>query len=297
MTQTQIAGNPPTQTVSVLGHDNSPVDPAVAAKVVDAIGIRTPIYDRREQQNVSVTPVVIAKFAAAVQLMNGASSPANRFNGIVYLADTSPGATKRAFRLENGIKLPTYDQPVDSPPDVRGFSIATDAGIYIKGDYNSYSGTPAVPSAVMADAVMILSNAWTDSNAGNPLHGVDDPLDPSTTIPGSARTASATTVQTSILAGTIPTGYYNTSTGVTYGPSGGAHNFPRFLENWTGVPFTFKGSMVQLFTSTIFTGSWGTGDIYSPPNRLWSANSDFAKHPCPGAFCVTTYSRGSWRRF
>ena len=297
VTQTQVAGNPPVQTVTVLGHDNNPVDPAVAAKVVDAIGIRAPMYDRREQQNVSVTPVDVSKFAAAVLLMNGAASPANRFNGIVYFSDTSPDATKRAFRLENGVKLPTYDQPVDSPPDVRGFSVATDAGIYIKGDYNSYSGTPAVPSAVMADAVMILSNAWSDTNAGNPLHGVDNPLDPSTILPGTARTASATTVETSIMAGTIPTGYVNSGTGVTYGPSGGAHNFPRFLENWTGVPFTFKGSMVQLFTSTIFTGPWSTGAIYSPPNRIWSANPDFAKHPCPGLFCVTTYSRGTWRRF
>ncbi len=297
VTQTQVAGNPPVQTVSVLGHNNSPVDPAVAAQVVAAIGIRTPIYDRREQQNVSVTPVNIANFASAVQLMNGAANPADRFNGIVYFSDTSPDTTKRAFRLENGSKLPTYEKPVDSPPDVRGFSIATDNGIYIKGDYNSYAGTPAVPSAVMADAVMILSNAWTDTNAGNPLHGVDDPANPSTTLPGTARTATATTVQTSIMAGTIPTNYYNSATGVTYGPSGGAHNFPRFLENWIGVPFTFKGSMVQLFTSTIFTGAWGTGDIYSPPNRLWSANSDFARHPCPGAFSVTTYSRGSWRRF
>ena len=126
---------------------------------------------------------------------------------------------------------------------------------------------------------------------------MDNPLDPSTILPGTARTASATTVETAIMAGTIPTGYVNPGTGVTYGPSGGAHNFPRFLENWTGVPFTFKGSMVQLFTSTIFTGPWSTGDIYSPPNRIWSANSDFAKHPCPGLFCVTTYSRGTWRRF
>ena len=297
VTQTQVAGNPPVQTVTVLGHDNNPVSPAVAAKVVDAIGSRAPMYDRREQQNVSVTPVDISKFAAAVLLMNGASNPDNRFNGIVYFADTSPDATKRAFRLENGAKLPTYDQPVDSPPDVRGFTVATDAGIYIKGDYNSYSGTPAVPSAVMADAVMILSNSWSDANSSNPLHGVDNPANPSTTLPGTARNASATTVETAIMAGTIPTGYVNPATGLTYGPSGGAHNFPRFLENWSGVPFTFKGSMVQLFTSTIFSGPWSTGDVYSPPNRNWSANPDFAKHPCPGLFCFTTYSRGTWRRF
>ena len=301
VSQTTTSGNPPTQTVTVLGHGGSPVDPAVATKILDALGLRTPIYDRREQQNVSVTPVDVSKLNAAVLQMNTAGNPADKFNGIIYFSDVSPDANKRAFRLENGAQLPTYDKPVNSPPDVRGFTVATDGGIYIKGDYNTYGGTQPVPSAVMADAVMILSNNWSDTNAANPLHGVDDPMNPSTTLPGTARNATATTVQTAIMAGTIPTGYDPTPNdpynGDNYGPSGGAHNFPRLLENWSGVPFTFKGSMVQLFTSSMFTGPWTTGDNYSPPNRIWSSNPDLAKHPSPGLFSFTTYSRGPWHRY
>ncbi len=299
VSQTTVGANPPTQTVTILGHDNNPVDPAVAAKVVDALGMRSSIYDRREQQNVSVTPIDVSKFNAAVLEMNTAANPDSKFNGIVYFSDVSPDGNKRAFRLENGAQLPTTEKPVDSPPNVRGFTVATDGGMYIKGDYNT-SGSQPVPSAVMADAVMILSNNWTDSNASNPLHGVDDPMNPSTTLPGTQRNATATTVQTAIMAGTIPTGYDPTPNdpynGDNYGPSGGAHNFPRLLENWTGVPFNFKGSMVQLFTSTMFTGAWATGDNYSPPNRNWSSNPDFAKHPSPGLFSFTTYSRGPWHR-
>ena len=290
-----------TQIVTVTGKNDAPVDPAVATKVVASLGLRKPIYDRREQQNVSVTPVDVAKLGDAILLMNAAASTADRFNGIVYFTDESADATKRAFRLENGSKLPTYDRPVDAPSNERGFSVATDAGIYIKGDYNTYAGAPNVPSAVLADAVMILSNGWSDANAGNPLYGVDDPVDPAITIPGTERQATETTVRTAIMAGSIPTGYDPTPTlpanGDNYGASGGAHNFPRFLEDWTGVGFNFKGSMVQLFTSKGFTGRWGTGDIYSPPNRNWSYNEDFTRHPSPGLFSFTTYSRGPWRRF
>lgn len=290
-----------TQVVTVLGKDGTAADPAVTAKVVAALGVRTPIYDRREQQSVSVTAIDVAKLGDAVLAMNSNADPAKRFNGIVHFSDESPDSTKRAFRLENGTRLPTYDRPVNSPASERGFSVATDAGIYIRGDYNSDTATEPVPSAVLADAVMVLSNNWNDANAANPIYGVDNPADPSTTLPGTQRTATETTVKTAIMAGSIPTGYDptpgNPGNGDNYGASGGAHNFPRFLENWKNVNFNFKGSMVQLFTSKAFNGRWTTGDIYSPPNRNWSYNEDFTRHPSPGLFAFTTYSRGPWRRY
>jgi hypothetical protein len=296
VSQVNVAGVK-TQTVNVLGGDNNPAAPAVVAAVTAAIGTRFPMYDAREQQNVSVTPVDISLLGTAINIMNTASNAAQQFNGVIYFTDVSPDNTERAFRLENGSMLPTAGIPVNSPTNVRGFSVASDAGIYIHGDYNTYNGAAAVPSAVLADAVMILSNAWNDANAANPLYGVDNPSSPGTVVAGTARTASATTVNTAIMAGNIPTYYVNPNTGVTYGPSGGAHNFPRFLENWTNVPFTFTGSMAQLFTSTIFTGAWTTGNIYAPPIRNWSCNTDFINHPCPGVFCFSSFSRGPWRRY
>ena len=295
------SGPTATQTVTVMGSDGKPVPAAVATKVTAALGLRRPVYDRREQQSVSVTPVDVAKLGDAILAMNSDADPGKHFNGVVHFADESADASKRAFRLENGSKLPTYDRPVDSAASDRGFSVASDAGIYIRGDYNSYTGAPAVPSAVLADAVMILSNNWDDARAANPMYGVDDPADPSQTIPGSERRATNTTVQTAIMAGSVPTGYDPTpndpGNGDNYGASGGAHNFPRFLENWDATNFNFKGSMVQLFTSKNFTGRWKTGDIYTPPIRNWSYNEDFTRHPSPGLFAFTTYSRGPWRRF
>ena len=58
---------------------------------------------------------------------------------------------------------------------------------------------------MIADAVNILSNSWVDTNPNNSA-------------------ASNTTVNTAIVSGIVP------STNCYY--SGGAENFPRFLENW-----------------------------------------------------------------
>ena len=67
------------------------------------------------------------------------------------------------------------------------------------------------PCSVLADAVTILSNKWDDGAAG-------------TTPP-----AYNTTVNTAIVAGIVPTNAYGDG---NY--SGGAENFPRFLEAWDG---------------------------------------------------------------
>jgi hypothetical protein len=52
--------------------------------------------------------------------------------------------------------------------------------------------------------------------------------------------------------------------------SGGAHNLPRFLENWTtpGYTLAIRGSMVALFNSRIAAQPWAQA-CYSAPTRKW----------------------------
>lgn len=292
-------GGTTTQSVTVLGKDDAPVSSAVRSAVLAAVGTRAPVYDRREQAPVSVTAVNVAALNTAIQTMNNDANTDLHFNGILYVSDTSADATKKAVRLENGAKLPTWERDAALSSTERGFTVASDNGIYIKGDYNTGGGSARVPSAVLGDAVMILSNNWNDTNAANPLEGGPDPNNNGGTLTG--RQATNTTVNTAILAGSIPSGYDPTpnapNSGDEYGLGGGAHNFPRFLENWDGVDFNFNGSMAQLFTSKTFTGRWATGDIYAPPNRIWSFDPNFNEHPSPGLFSATTFSRGPWRRY
>ena len=58
--------------------------------------------------------------------------------------------------------------------------------------------------------------------------------------------------------------------------SGGVENFPRFLENWSGINFYYNGSMVEMFPSQIANSPWpGTGTIYNPPTRNWTFDTNF----------------------
>jgi hypothetical protein len=226
------------------------------------------------------------------QALNGTTP-----NGVViYLADTgarpgptpaaSPGTAKRGVRLKNGAVLPNG-----------GLTIASENPIYVQGNYNTGTGTPASnltgasfdptkptvtgynrqPSAIIGDAVYILSNAWSDANSAVTLG-----------LPGSgsARTASNTTVNAAILGGIVPSG------GGNY--SGGAENFPRFLEDWTGKNFTYYGSMVELYPSGQATGTWGKDNVYNPPNRSWYFDTMFPISPPPGSLVLTNYKKGRW---
>jgi hypothetical protein len=108
--------------------------------------------------------------------------------------------------------------------------------------------------------------------------------------------ASNTTYNTAIVSGFMPSGYQPT-VGAQYGYSGGANNFPRFLEDWTSKYCTYYGSMVELFPSQIFTAPWDTGVIYAPPVRCWNFDSNFTANPPPGSLSAVSWSRGTWVKY
>jgi hypothetical protein len=201
--------------------------------------------------------------------------PSSRWNGVVYITDTSyTPSTRRGIRLKGGNVLPNG-----------GLTIASANPVYIQGDYNTGSGVvpsntgdplnPTVPTydkslrpaSVIGDAVNILSNAWVDTNANNSA-------------------ASNTTVNTAIVSGIVPTGNCNYS--------GGAENFPRFLENWDAKTFTYYGSMVELYNSKQAVGPWGTSNYYSPPLRQWYFDTDFNTHTPPGTLMLYNYIKSRW---
>ena len=244
------------------------------------------IYDQREAKYVDVATMNVGALNSAL------SSGATNFNKILYLYDSSPvtGADPepKTIRLTNGGVLPNG-----------GLTVASVNPIYIQGDYNTgttattpsssipsnvsnanntasptASGYTRQPSSVIGDAVMLLSNAWSDSNSSKDI---------------SSRVASNTTYNTAILAGFMP------STSSSY--SGGANNFPRFLETWNNKYCTYFGSMAELFPSITFTGKWDTGNIYAPPNRCWNFDPLFLNNPPPGSLDAIILSRGAWTRF
>jgi hypothetical protein len=168
----------------------------------------------------------------------------------VYIWDcrTLPATSLGAVRVFNGLQLP-----------VNGLTVATGRPLYVRGDYNTDSAnwgstntSTTRPASLVADAITILSDAWQDKN----------------TAPGAAPAGAApTTVNAALLTGVVETtlGHY----------SGGMENFPRFLESWGPIIFTYNGSMIKMFPSLYATNVWGKANVYDPPARNWAYDANF----------------------
>jgi hypothetical protein len=297
-TNATSSGTAPTSAqVTVTGANGFVPTSSQMTAIKSAITLKKQVYDQREARNVNLTTLDISVLKSQL------TSASINYNNVIYIYDTSSTSNPNAIRLVNGGRLPD-----------NGLTVVSQNPIYVQGDYNtgadsshSYTTVPSnitnvnndqspttsdytrKPAAVIGDAVMLLSNNWSDSNASN------------TNV--SSRDANNSTYNMAIVSGTVPSGYTPASGDPhygagTYGYSGGGNNFPRFLESWTNNYCTYYGSMVELFNSKTFTGAWNTGNIYAPPTRRWNFDTNFTdptKSP-PGSLHAISYSRGTWSK-
>jgi hypothetical protein len=195
-----------------------------------------------------------------------------------------------------------------------GVTIATNAPLYMVGNFNadgssstgsstaiesrtaykSRSGTTRTepPASIASDTLTILSNRWnTLISSKGPNR---DYSDESST---SKRTGVFTEISAAILTGLKPTIPDAAAGGTSSWISGGAHNFPRFLENWSST-LTIRGSLVALFESEVHESAMPTdfSHYYSPPTRDWGFNDNFLNgfYP-PGTPNTRTYPRVAFK--
>jgi hypothetical protein len=211
----------------------------------------TTFYDAHQQQWVDSWDIDMSIFK---------DSPYFPPNGIMYTSN-SLGGNLPATRLTSASDLG------------RGFTLCSKNSIYIQGDYNTVDKKP---SAIMTDALTILSNSWDDSQSDQAL---------------SSRTASETTVNCSYMTGNQNTG----EGGSAY--NGGFENLPRFLEKWTNVDFNWTGSAVDLWLSQEATSPWSYGSYYTAPNRNWAFDTDLLdpNNIPPGTPLISIFQKTSWR--
>jgi hypothetical protein len=266
----------------------------------------TTITDTREgltnpgKSSVRIATLDVNQILNNTSGLNPTFKAGSNFNGILYIYDNSAtsglntngtvntSAVKRGVRLKNGSKIPSS-----------GLTIVSNNPVYIQGDFNTGGTGPAVPSnvvgsyidpvnppkpqvtgytrapcSILADAVNITSAGWTGA--------------------GGAPDASAnTTINTAIVSGIVPT----SPVGGDGAYSGGAENFPRFLEDWTNSnkTLTYYGSMVELFKSNQSVGKWTSNtSVYWPPVRRWFFDSNFKIKPPPGSLMIHSYIKGKW---
>ena len=175
---------------------------------------------------------------------------------------------RHVLKLVNGArgKLPT------APDGTGGFTVASENPVYIQGNYNADNSwnlsDPHAAASVVADAVTLLSNNWSELNSfKNP-----------TRVSQGTRNATNTWYRVAIAAGkgmSFPMPAW-TSAGDDSGTDGGVHNFLRYIENWSGLTLTYSGSLVSLFYNEYGTGIYKCCDtVYSPPTRNYSFDVDF----------------------
>ena len=223
--------------------------------------------DQREMRaNLLVTQIDVNQYQSwlltnslAIGKFTGGNYPT-----VLFVADQRSSGTNNlsVVRLVNGVKLPNNNG--------LGFTVATPNPLYVLGSYNTtvnsntYANTlgattngATVPAALIADAITILSPNW---------------LDAASAASYTTRPAASMTVNAALLTGIVP------SIGIAATNfSGGVHNLPRFLENWTGATFTLNTSLVCLFSSQMATNRFQfPGAYYSPPTRLWGFDQNFS---------------------
>lgn len=247
------------------------------------------LYDSREGTLVNVVDIDVAKLQAAI------ASYVTGFSNIIYICDTSSNGKLNVIRLLNGSTISGSD----------GLTIASLNPVYVQGDFNTGGTGNSVPSnlanssgsisavtnyatpptSIVADAITLLSNNWADAKS----------VTSSTVGSGlSARIANDTTYNVALLGGYITSSGTAWASGSNY--SGGAINYPRFLEDWSSQYCTYHGSMVELFPSKSIT-KWSTGTYYSPPVRHFFFDTQFSSKSPPGSVNAVILSRGIWSRY
>ncbi len=201
--------------------------------------------DRRENRKVDLLEIDID------ELRKWVGSNSSRATEILYITfEGGTGSSSNydypAVRIRNAQRLPN---PI---------TIATSHPLYVQGNFNTTGWEPA---ALVSDAITILSPAWDDSKQTG----------------SQKNNASPMSVYAAVAAGHSATpcdDYRSGCSSPNYG--GGLENFPRFLEKWTNVTLTYRGSLVSLFEAErARIGLWSSGVYYDAPKRDWEFDIRF----------------------
>ena len=176
-----------------------------------------------------------------------------------YLSRANPPLFfRRALKLVNGAggNLPAT-----------GLTISSENPVYVQGDYNAGAGQTFggthVPAAIIADAVTLLSNNWSDWNSHDHPHRTG------------SRPATETWYRLAVGTGTS-LNFPRPAGAAEFGTDGGIPNVLRLLEDWTGTTINYRGSLGVLFTSRQGVGTFKCcTNVYSAPTRNFTHDTDF----------------------
>jgi hypothetical protein len=201
---------------------------------------QTDFHDQREASQMAPIDIYVDELLNSFPEIYDGTYANDEGKGIVYVTCEDPdgpgSGVMPCVRIRNGREI--------AAPD--GLTIVSDLPVYVEGDYNVVA---TKPSLVAGDAITFLSKNWQDAPS--------DDLDKATRIPVD------TEYNTVLMTGNTETlwGQYN----------GGLENVIRFLEDWSGVTVTYRGSIVNLWFSETVNSVFDWCDYYDAPIRDWGS--------------------------
>ena len=290
----QVPGNDPSPVV--LTYTNA--TPGLLSSNLPFLSITNLGFDQREGDTNLFTQIDVGKFASWVSTNPTVQTKLPAASGIyptiLYVADRRPRTSTQlpSVRLVNGAQL-----PANGSGNPLGFTVATPNPLYVLGNYNTKTSagsapgtnTYEVPAALFSDALTVLSTNWTDDQGFL------------TYVKGNSTFAATDdTINAAIITGTVPS---TGTSGTTF--SGGVHNLPRLLEDWTGCHLYLNTSILRLWDSNMATNQFRNpsgfspapvNPYYNPPTRHYSFDQNFlnpAKVP-PGIPVALVPIRFAW---
>jgi len=247
-------------------------------------GIAAGVTDMREGKTVTMTTVDVSVLKTLL------AAHYSDFNGVMYVNVKSATTTN-----PGGVRLINAESTPETVYNT-GFSVATNAGLYIKGNYNTTPRADGTinPAMIMGDAITLLSYNWNDADSGASMYtGTTLNGTRLGTAPLAADGTHKLTIEAGILTGNVPAGASTAS--------GGAQNLVRYLEDMrtNSINVVMHGSVGRLFTSKIYTSTFQQpaqpADIYMPPAiRDIQFNSALLSQPPAGSPTTTSFSRGNF---
>lgn len=290
-----VPGNDPTP--SIFLFTNATV--GVLTTNLPFLSLTNSTFDQREGKTNLITQIDIGKFGNWIvtnpTVQTKLPSTSQQYPTILYVADRRSVSTGQlaTVRVMNGAQLPANGN--------FGFSVATQNPLYVLGNYNIQTSTNGsqslntsdttytVPAALLADSLTVLSPNWTDDQGFQTYSGSSSTFD-----------ATTMTINAAIVVGTMPS-TDNTATGF----SGGVHNLPRLLEDWSSSHLWLNTSILRLWDSQWATNQFRNpagfsptpvNPYYNPPTRHYSFDLNYlnpAKVP-PGIPVALVPIRFAW---
>jgi hypothetical protein len=200
----------------------------------------------------------------------GALAPLNNGAGPTTTLTRGQAEVNRSVLFRHALKLINGANIVGN--GVTGLAIVAENPVYIQGDYNAgvspatngFPNNAHAATSVIADAVTLLSNQWTD------LVSFTNPYNPG------ARPRNDSWYRTAIISGkgsAFPLPAVGNPAN-DFGTDGGAHNFLRYLES--GATLNYRGSIATFFYNRQAVGTYKCcTTVYNPPTRNYNFDTDF----------------------